>query len=72
MTFVSVATTGCTIFEHQIRRGRCFVLRSRRPIVCCLLSGRRHTDAKNAVARAAMRQLQRTNLGGEEVACRPG
>src|SRR5215471_5491326 len=69
---VSVAATGCTICRHQIRRGRCFVLCRRRPIVCCLLSGRRYADAKSAVGRAAMRELSRTDLGGEKVACRIG
>src|SRR5262245_41863625 len=69
---VSVAATGCTIYRHQIRRGRCFVLRRRPPIVRCLLSGRRHADARSAVRRAAMRELLRTNLGGEKVACRTG
>src|SRR5262245_5177496 len=83
---VSVAATGCILSrdvvealrqQHKKPRQRqtgrlCHVLCRRRPNVRCLLSSRRHAEVKSAVGTTAMRELPRTNLGGERVVCRTG
>jgi hypothetical protein len=60
------------VIDIKLTGGRCYVLCHRRPNVRCLLSSRRHVEAKTAGGTAAMRELPRTNLGRERVACRTG
>jgi hypothetical protein len=58
--------------DREVGWGRNVQGHRRRQSVCCLLSSRRHAEAKSVVGPAALCELSRTNLGGEGVARRIG